>query len=217
MLDNALETEFSDLLFYIKDKLIIGLTGGIGSGKTAASDHFMKLGVDIVDADVIAREIVKPNSKTLSKVAEQFGADILLENGELNRAKLRERIFTNDDDKQALNSIMQPAIRYALLEQLNKARSEYVILSAPLLLENGLEKYCQRVLVVDVPVETQLQRASSRDTVSSNQIQSIIDSQIDRTSRLSKADDVIDNSADLTHLYKQVTQLHNKYLTLAVG
>ena len=217
MSDNALETEFSDLLFYIKDKLIIGLTGGIGSGKTAASDHFMKLGVDIVDADVIAREIVKPNSKTLNKVADQFGADILLENGELNRAKLRERIFTSDDDKQALNSIMQPAIRYALLEQLNKARSEYVILSAPLLLENGLEKYCQRVLVIDVPVETQLQRASSRDTVSSNQIQSIIDSQIDRTSRLSKADDVIANSEDLTHLSKQVTQLHNKYLTLAVG
>ena len=183
MSDNALETEFSDLLFYIKDKLIIGLTGGIGSGKTAASDHFMKLGVDIVDADVIAREIVKPNSKTLNKVADQFGADILLENGELNRAKLRERIFTSDDDKQALNSIMQPAIRYALLEQLNKARSEYVILSAPLLLENGLEKYCQRVLVIDVPVETQLQRASSRDTVSSNQIQSIIDSQIDRLDR----------------------------------
>lgn len=217
MSDNALETEFSDLLFYLKDKLIIGLTGGIGSGKTAASDHFMKLGIDVVDADVIAREVVQPNSDTLNKVADKFGADILLENGELNRAKLRERIFTNEDDKQALNNIMQPAIRYALLDQLNKARSEYVILSAPLLLENGLEKYCQRVLVVDVPVETQLKRASSRDTVSINQIQSIINSQIDRSSRLSKADDVIDNSSDLTHLYKQVTQLHNKYLTLAVG
>ena len=197
--------------------VVIGLTGGIGSGKTAASDMFAEFGVTVVDADVVAREVVEPGSPVLVQIANTFGNDVLLSDGRLNRAKLRELIFTNEKDKVALNNIMQPAIRQALLKQLSEATSTYVILSAPLLLENGLEQYCHRVLVVDVPYQTQLNRASQRDQVSTEQITAIIASQIDRDSRLAKADDVIDNNQDLVFLKEQVVKLHNKYLTLGIG
>lgn len=197
--------------------VVIGLTGGIGSGKTAASDMFAEFGVTVVDADVVAREVVEPGSPVLVQIANTFGKDVLLSDGRLNRAKLRELIFTSEKDKVALNNIMQPAIRQALLKQLSEATSTYVILSAPLLLENGLEQYCHRVLVVDVPYQTQLNRASQRDQVSTEQITAIIASQIDRDSRLAKADDVIDNNQDLVFLKEQVVKLHNKYLTLGIG
>ena len=200
-----------------KAPIVIGLTGGIGSGKTAASDMFAEFGITVVDADVVAREVVEPGSPVLAQIEKTFGKEVLLEDGRLNRAKLRDRIFTNEKDKVALNNIMQPAIRHALLKQLSEATSAYVILSAPLLLENGLEQVCHRVLVVDVPHKTQVTRASSRDRVSAEQITAIIASQIDRDSRLAKADDVIDNNQDLVFLKEQVVKLHNKYLTLGVG
>lgn len=195
--------------------LIVGLTGGIGSGKTATSDLFEDKGIKVVDADVIAREIVQFGSPVLHQIKSAFGSDILLPSGELNRSLLRELIFSNESHKQALNNIMQPAIRTSLLNQLSQVTTQFVILSAPLLFENNLDQYCNRVLVVDVPVSLQIERASQRDGVSVEQIQSIISSQISREQRLAKADDVIDNSGDLNNLQTQVNKIHKKYLTLS--
>lgn len=198
-------------------RLIVGLTGGIGSGKTAATDLFAELGIDIVDADIVARQVVTPGAPALELIKAEFGDEYIDAEGQLNRAKLRALVFSDESAKQKLNAIMQPAIRTELLDQLNQAKSQYVILSAPLLLENGLESYCQRVLVVDVPEALQVQRATNRDSVNEEQIKSIISSQIDRPTRLTKADDVIDNSGSLSELKIQVNQLHKKYLTLADG
>ena len=198
-------------------RLIVGLTGGIGSGKTAATDLFAELGIDIVDADIVARQVVTPGAPALELIKAEFGDEYIDAEGQLNRAKLRALVFSDESAKQKLNAIMQPAIRTELLDQLNQAKSPYVILSAPLLLENGLESYCQRVLVVDVPEALQVQRATNRDSVNEEQIKSIISSQIDRPTRLTKADDVIDNSGSLSELKIQVNQLHKKYLTLADG
>ena len=198
-------------------RLIIGLTGGIGSGKTAATDLFAAQGIDIVDADIVARQVVTPGAPALESIKAEFGDEYIDAEGQLNRAKLRALVFSDESAKHKLNAIMQPAIRTELLDQLNQAKSQYVILSAPLLLENGLESYCQRVLVVDVPEALQVQRATNRDSVNEEQIKSIISSQIDRPTRLTKADDVIDNSGSLSELKIQVNQLHKKYLTLADG
>ena len=196
-------------------KMIIGLTGGIGSGKTAVSDLLGQKGIDVVDADVVARQVVEPGSKALQQISDTFGTEFLLTDGNLNRAKLRETIFSDVEAKTKLNQIMQPAIRNELLLQLKSATSCYVILSAPLLLENKLEGYCDRVLVVDVDEATQVQRATKRDSVDIEQIKAIIASQIDRKSRLAKATDIIDNSGTLAELQKQVDEIHQKYLTLA--
>ncbi|NVK25369.1 MAG: dephospho-CoA kinase [Gammaproteobacteria bacterium] len=198
-------------------KFIVGVTGGIGAGKSAATDLFEKLGISVVDADIVAREVVTPGQPALQKIVEAFGEQILLSNGTLNRAKLREIIFSNENCKRQLNDIMFPAIREELLYQLSNADSPYVILSAPLLLENGLESYTDRVLVVDVPESIQITRASSRDGVNNEQIKSIIQNQINREQRLEKANDVIDNSHSLDDLSRQVENYHQQYLTLARG
>ena len=195
--------------------MIIGLTGGIGSGKTAVSDMLSAKGIDVVDADIVARQVVEPGSSTLNQIATEFGQEFIQADGTLNRAKLRETVFSDETAKAKLNGIMQPAIRTELLSQLQSASSDYVILSAPLLLENGLEQYCQRVLVVDVDEQTQVHRASNRDSVTTAQIKSIISSQIARQERLKKATDVIDNTGTLADLEQQVNEIHQKYLTLA--
>ena len=193
---------------------VVGITGGIGAGKTAATDIFANYGIVIVDADVVAREVVEPGSKTLAELSEAFGLDILLDDGNLNRPKLRELVFSNEDAKQTLNKIMHPAIREALLFQLQQADSPYVILSAPLLLENNLEKYVDTVVVVDVPEEVQLTRASQRDTVNKEQIAAIMKSQCSRQERLDKANYLIDNSGDIAQLPAQIESLHQNLLAL---
>ena len=194
--------------------LIIGLTGGIGSGKTAVSDRFAELGIDIIDADVIARQVVEVGSPVLQAIQEHFGEDILLENGTLNRKKLRDIIFTDNNQKQWLNDLMHPAIRQQQIQALQAAQSAYVILSSPLLVEMGMETQVNRVLVVDVPEEVQIARASRRDDVDPAQIESIISSQALRSKRLEKADDVIDNSGDIEELMTQVAELHQQYLAI---
>ncbi len=195
--------------------MIIGLTGGIGSGKTAVSDMLAAKGIDVVDADIVARQVVEPGSSALNQISTEFGQEYIQADGTLNRAKLRETVFSDETAKAKLNGIMQPAIRTELLSQLQSASSDYVILSAPLLFENGLEQYCQRVLVVDVDEQTQVHRASNRDSVTTAQIKSIISSQIARQERLKKATDVIDNTGTLADLEQQVNEIHQKYLTLA--
>ncbi len=195
---------------------IVGLTGGIGSGKTTVSNFFAELGVNIVDADVIARAVVEPGSEALRKIASHFGEQILLANGELNRALLREKIFKNEQEKLWLNQLMHPLIRNAIIRALANCKGDYCILSAPLLFENKLNAITNRDLVVDVSPDTQIKRTSDRDNVSEQQVEAIIASQISRSERLALADDVIDNdSCDLAEIRQKVTELNQHYQALA--
>ena len=196
-------------------KFIIGLTGGIGSGKTAVSDCFAHLGIAIIDADICARDAVAKNSKALIKIVEHFGEGILTQEGELDRAKLRDIVFTQPAEKDWLNSLLHPIIRQLMLDQIAKADTEYCILAVPLLLENKMQSMVNRVLVVDVSPEVQVKRVISRDNSDENVIRAIMSAQIDREQRLNFADDVINNEADLSALKSQVNSLHQKYLSLA--
>jgi len=173
--------------------MIIGLTGGIGSGKSAVSGFFKKLGVSVVDADIVAREVVQKGQPALTQISDHFGEDILLD-GELNRAKLRDVIFSDEQEKVWLNSLLHPLIRERMLAQLMLATGDYVILEAPLLFENSLQGYCDQIVVVDIDETVQITRASARDNRSHKQIKAIIDSQIGRLQRLEKANFVIDNT-----------------------
>lgn len=199
----------------LNDKLIIGVTGGIGSGKSALTAEFEKLNVVVVDADVVAREVVAVNSPALMQIVNEFGPDILLPTGELNRAKLREIIFSDEQSKQTLNAIMHPAIRNELIQQLIHTKSSYVILSAPLLFENKLDKLTDKVVVVDVPEHVQVNRASSRDDVEQEQIKAIMASQFSREQRNEKADYLVANEHDISLLAKQVIKLNTEFLRLS--
>jgi len=196
---------------------VVGVTGGIGSGKSAATAEFEKLGITIVDADVVARQVVMPGSPSLQAIAEHFGAELLTEKGELDRKALRQRVFSNSEDKEWLNHLLHPAIREEILTQLELAKSPYVILSAPLLLENGLEKHCHRVLVVDVPETKQLQRTIQRDNSSKEEVEAIMKAQLSRAERLQKADDILNNNGTIESLQQQVNQLHQRYLAAIIA
>ena len=199
----------------IRNKLIIGLTGGIGSGKTAASQAFEYLGVSVVDADIVAREVVEPGTQALDKIAQHFGAAILSDDGTLNRSALRNIIFSSKEDKAWLETLLHPIIRSEIKRQLNDAKSAYAILVSPLLFETDQSELVSRVLLIDVPVSLQLSRASSRDNNSAEQIQKIIDNQLPRDYKLAHSDDVILNDQDLEYLQTQVYQQHLVYLELA--
>ncbi|MCE0555735.1 dephospho-CoA kinase [Motilimonas sp. E26] len=196
---------------------ILGLTGGIGSGKSAASGVFKTLGVPVVDADVVAREVVMPTSGSgaLSQIAAHFGQHILLPDGQLNRAKLREKVFADVTEKQWLNNLLHPLIRQSLLSQLQACQGEYAILEAPLLIENDLLSYIDKLVIVDVPEDVQLKRAMARDNNSKAQIESIMAAQVSRAQRLKLADYVLDNSAEVNALAQQVKDLHQVILSQA--
>lgn len=196
---------------------IVGLTGGIGCGKTTVMHYFEGFGIQAVDADIVAREVVAPGTACLDAITQYFGADILLTDGSLNRSALRERIFSCAGDKSWLEQLLHPAIRAALLQQLAALTSPYALLVAPLLLENQLDRYVDRVLVIDLPEALQLQRAMARDNASGQQIKSIMAAQLTRQQRLDKADDVINNDGSLIQLQEQVAQLHSFYLAQAGG
>ena len=195
-------------------QFVIGLTGGIGSGKTTVANLFAAQGVELVDADIVAREVVEPNSDGLKQLIEHFGKDILLDNGELNRAALRERIFNNSTEREWVNQCLHPKIRTRMLHLIKSSPSEYTVLVVPLLFENGLDSLVNRTLVVDIPVELQVERTLNRDGVSEQQIRHIIGSQMSREDKLAKADDVISNQGEIKHLEQAVLALHDKYLTL---
>lgn len=198
---------------------IVGLTGGIGSGKSTIADYFAELGVPIVDADIVARQVVEKGTPLLAEIAKHFGNDILTPQGELDRAKLRQIIFADADEKHWLNNLMHPAIRAAMLSRLSAVDFPYVLWVVPLLIENQLTDLCQRVLVIDVAPEIQLKRAAERDQSHIETIKSIMQSQVNRETRLSYADDIIENNLPLsenkTQLKQQVQHLHQTYLTLA--
>jgi len=196
---------------------VVGLTGGIGSGKSAAADMFASLGARIVDADVIAREVVAPNSEALAAITEKFGTAVLMPNGHLNREKLRSIIFDNPSLRDWLNHLIHPQVRLRMQEGVSEACDTYVLLVVPLLIENGLTGQCHRVVVVDCDEQQQLMRAQQRDKSSRETIKNIMSAQLSRHDRLACADDVIDNSADLDHLQRQVLRLHQQYLVNATS
>lgn len=194
---------------------IIGIAGGIGSGKTAASDYFQSLGLSVVDADVCARKPVAKGQPALSAIAAHFGSEILLENGELNRAKLREIIFSDPNEKTWLEQLLHPLIAQELQQQLQNASGPYVILASPLLVESGQYQLCDRVLVIDVPEDVQMQRVQARDNNDIEQIKRIMKTQATREQRLAKADDVVVNDQTLEQLHQALAKLHQQYLTMA--
>jgi len=191
---------------------VLGLTGGIGSGKSAVSAMFEELGIQVIDADIVAREVVEPGSVGLTKITAHFGDEILTSNGTLDRAKLRAIIFADESQKQWLNNLLHPLIRESMLSQLKQATSNYVILVAPLLFENGLEKYCNHTLLIDVPVDVQITRTTARDNVSVELAKQIIASQMSRADKQQKAGDILDNNRPLEEVKADVQKLHKKYL-----
>lgn len=194
---------------------ILGVTGGIGSGKTAATDFLQTLGITVVDADVVSREIVAPGQPALAAIHQYFGDDVLLDDGQLNRPWLRQRVFSMPEERRALEAITHPAIRDSLTQQLRAARSAYAVLASPLLWESGQSSLVQRTLLIDVEEATQVQRASQRDGVSEDQINAIMKAQWSRSQRLARADDVILNEGSLAELHAKLRQHHQHYLELA--
>lgn len=189
---------------------IVGITGGIASGKSTVCDCFARRGVPVVDADLIARELVAPGSEMLATIAAHFGRDILQDDGSLDRKALRARIFDNPEEKAWLESRLHPPIRETIKARCMAAEAPWVLLAIPLLLENGGYDFIDRVLVVDLPEDTQWQRGLARDG-NEQTLQAIIDSQVDRSTRLSRADDIIDNSGSLNTLEAEVERLNAFY------
>lgn len=194
---------------------VIGITGGIGSGKTAVSDHFESIGITVVDADIASRTVVEPGTPALLHIVEHFGADMLLADGSLDRANLRRAIFEDPTQRQWLESLLHPLIRDEIVSGLESADSPYALLVSPLLIESGQNQLTERVLVVDVPEELQLARTVERDNNSEQQVKAIMAAQATRQQRLDSADDVIVNDSTLEHLKAQVEVLHQQYLDLA--
>ena len=194
--------------------LIIGLTGGIGSGKSAVSDKFKSLGITVVDADVAARTVVEPSQPALAEIERHFGSNILNQEGVLDRAQLREIMASDSEERVWLESVLHPRIGEQIAKELAESTSPYTIYVAPLLLETNSQKICSRVLVVDVPKEIQIQRTAERDKVSEIQIEKIVAVQMEREERLEKADDVLVNTGTIKELEEQVVKLHQKYLEM---
>ncbi|NOJ15983.1 dephospho-CoA kinase [Vibrio jasicida] len=194
---------------------VIGLTGGIASGKTTVANLFkQQFKIDVVDADIVAREVVEPGSTGLNAIIEHFGIDIVREDQSLDRAKLREQIFSNPEEKAWLNALLHPMIREKMIEDLEQVESEYALLVVPLLIENKLDSLCDRVLVVDVEPETQIARTVKRDNVSEDQARAILASQATQAQRLTIANDVVRNNPNDPDLLLQITDLHEKYLAM---
>jgi len=193
-------------------KLIVGLTGGIGSGKTSVSDYLHEQGICVVDADVVARIVVEPGKPAWLDIKKHFGDEVLLENQTLNRPWLRQQVFADPEQRKVLEKFTHPRIRDEIISQLQAADSPYTILVSPLLIESGQYQLVEHIVVVDVPEEVQVQRTCSRDANGAEQVKRIIAAQISRSDRLSKADDVLDNSGDLAGLQHQAAELHKKLL-----
>jgi dephospho-CoA kinase len=193
----------------------VALTGGIGSGKSTVADAFASLGINVIDADIIARQVVEPGAPALQAIVSRFGADMSLANGSLNRRQLRERIFTHAAEKSWLNALLHPLIQQETQRQMQQATSPYVLWVVPLLVENQLWQKADRVLVVDVSEETQLKRTMYRDNVSEAHAKQILAAQVTREQRLAVADDVIDNNGAPDAIALDVARLHARYLKLA--
>ena len=195
---------------------VVAITGGIGSGKTTVANQFAALGIEVVDADLIAREVVAPGTPALAAITSHFGPEILTEQGLLDRRALRERIFSDPAAKSWLNALLHPIIRSEMLRQCAAVSSPYCLLVVPLLVENRLTSLADRVLVIDVDEATQIERTCRRDGVSREQAQAILASQASRSERLAMADDVLDNQSGTTETIRErILALHETYLAFA--
>lgn len=200
--------------------LRIGLTGGIGSGKSTAAQYFAELGITIIDADAIARELVSKNSPALADISMHFGKQVLNNIGELDREKLRILVFDSDIERLWLENLLHPLIVEEIQLRSALAPAPYCVLVIPLLLEKNVTHLVDRILVIDAPVELQLQRAQQRDQskqTNDKQLNAILQTQLSRSERLAQADDILYNDGDLNHLQQQIMQLHTHYLQLAQG
>ena len=197
------------------ERYVVGITGGIGSGKSAVTDYLETKGITVVDADKVARVVVEPGTSGLAAIAEHFGSDILLPDGGLDRAALRKVVFDNADERKVLEGITHPRIREEIARQLSEATSPYVVLASPLLLESGQNSFANYVVVVDVPESVQLSRTMARDDNSEQLVKSIMAAQLDRETRLSRADTSISNDGSLDELYTRVDDLHDDLLARA--
>ncbi|MGL6369767.1 dephospho-CoA kinase [Aeromonas hydrophila] len=195
---------------------VVAITGGIGSGKTTVANQFAELGIEVVDADVIAREVVEPGTPALAAIAAHFGPEVITPAGQLDRRRLRERVFTDPQAKSWLNALLHPLIRTEMQRQCAAARSPYCLLVVPLLVENRLTALANRVLVIDVDEATQIERTCRRDGVSHEQAQAILAAQASRAERLAAADDVLDNQNGTPEAIKsRILALHETYLAFA--
>jgi len=192
--------------------LVIGLTGGIASGKSTAQAEFARLGATVFDADLVARELVEPGRPALAAIVQRFGTDMLTADGNLDRRRMRERVFADRAERQALEAILHPAIRSELHCRARDVRHGYVVLAIPLLVESGGYPWIDRVLVVDVPVATQLARLVQRDGVDSEQAAAALAAQATREQRLAAAQDVLINDGPVSHVLQSVARLHARYL-----
>ena len=196
-------------------QFVVGITGGIGSGKSAVTDYLEIKGITVVDADKVARVVVEPGTSGLAAIAEHFGRDILLPDGTLDRAALRKIVFDNPDEREVLEGITHPRIREEIARQLSDASSPYVVLASPLLLESGQSSFADYVIVVDVPESVQLSRTMTRDDNSEQLVKSIMAVQLDRETRLARSDTSISNEGTLEELHARVDALHTDLLRRA--
>jgi dephospho-CoA kinase len=198
-------------------RLLIGLTGGIASGKSTVAQRFLDLGVPVIDADVAAREVVAPGKPGLQQVINRFGPSVVAENGALDRRALREIVFSDPDARRDLEAILHPLIRAEMDRRAAVAVGPYIVMAIPLLIEGGSRDRVDRILVVDVDEAAQLQRVMARDHCSAEQAQAILASQAPRSARLAAADDVLPNGGTVTELRQAVDALHQQYLRQAAA
>ena len=195
--------------------LRIGLTGGIGSGKSTVASEFQRLGITVFDLDKIAREIVEPGTPALEKISQHFGNQVLDTNNQLNRGKLRQIVFNNSAEKKWLEDLLHPLIRQRQIELESESKSPYVVIEIPLLVENLQSQQVDRILAVEVPTEIQVERTTKRSQISASEVHKVIASQATPAERRKVAHDLIDNSGSIEDLRKQVKSLHSSYLQLA--
>ena len=193
--------------------LKIGLTGGIGSGKSTVAKYFADLGVTVVDADAITRELVEPGKPAFREIVNKFGDAVLSKDGAINRAYLRALIFQDQDARKWLEELLHPSVITAMQQRVAKLTDTYCILVIPLLLECKLQTEVHRIIVVDIPVEQQIERTVDRDNITAEEVKAVLATQASRAQRLAEADDIIYNKGSLTKLALQVEKLHRRYLS----
>ena len=192
--------------------LRIGLTGGIGSGKTAASDHFSRLGAEVIDTDILSRELVEPGQPALLEIVTDFGKQVLDADGHLDRSQLRETVFRDPKARRRLEAILHPRIRAAMLSRAEQSQAPYVVFVIPLLLETGQQALVDRILLIDVPEAIQRARVAQRDGLDDTQVDRIMAAQVDRKTRQLEADDIVCNDGTIAELQAKIEKLHRKYL-----